>query len=237
MSYTKTNWQNTPSTQTPISAANLNHMEQGIYDAAQTADSAQSGVDGLDPRMDLVEQRLDNLIPQGTPTQGNAELIDIRVGANGVTYPDAGSAVRGQVTEIKSALSDEWNGTIPFIDGLISGEIVQGATGVITSAQSLMARTDYIEVDHLYNVICKSASGTEYNNCFFDENKQFISQLVITTTQTATKIPKSTNVYYLTSLVRLTNDKNYERKIKDLIETRKQKGKKESYCNVSHRTS
>ena len=32
MSYTKTNWQNTPSTQTPISAANLNHMEQGIAD-------------------------------------------------------------------------------------------------------------------------------------------------------------------------------------------------------------
>lgn len=51
------------------------------------------------------------------------------------------------------------------------------------------------------------------------------------------KIPKSTNVYYLTSLVRLTNDKNYEKKIKDLIETRKQKGKKENYCNVSHRTS
>lgn len=106
MSYTKTNWQNTPSTQTPISAANLNHMEQGIFDAAQTADSAQSGVDGLDPRMDLVEQRLDNLIPQGTPTQGNAELIDIRVGANGVTYPTAGDAVRGQVTQLKSALSD-----------------------------------------------------------------------------------------------------------------------------------
>lgn len=105
MSYTKTNWQNTPSTQTPISAANLNHMEQGIFDAAQTADSAQSGVDGLDPRMDLVEQRLDNLIPQGTPTQGNAELIDIRVGANGVTYPTAGDAVRGQVTQLKSALS------------------------------------------------------------------------------------------------------------------------------------
>ncbi len=114
MSYTKTNWQNTPSTQTPISAANLNHMEQGIYDAAQTADSAQSGVDGLDPRMDLVEQRLDNLIPQGTPTEGNAELIDIRVGANGVTYPTAGDAVRGQVTEIKSA--------IDRIDNIIIGE-------------------------------------------------------------------------------------------------------------------
>lgn len=35
------------------------------------------------------------------------------------------------------------------------------------------------------------------------------------------KIPKSTNVYYLTSLVRLTNDEKYEEKITELIETRK----------------
>lgn len=51
------------------------------------------------------------------------------------------------------------------------------------------------------------------------------------------KIPKSTNVYYLTSLVRLTNDEKYEEKINELIETRKQKGKKEKYCNVGYRTS
>lgn len=107
MAYVKTTWQNSPSTNTPINATNLNHIEQGIYDAAATADQAESGVEALDPRMDLVEQRLDNLIPEGTPTQGNAELIDIRVGANGITYPDAGSAVRGQVTEINSALSDK----------------------------------------------------------------------------------------------------------------------------------
>lgn len=35
MSYVKKNWQNTPSTQTPLSAENLNHMDQGIYDANQ----------------------------------------------------------------------------------------------------------------------------------------------------------------------------------------------------------
>lgn len=51
------------------------------------------------------------------------------------------------------------------------------------------------------------------------------------------KIPKSTNVYYLTSLVRLTKDEKYEEKITELIETRKQKGKKEKYCNVGHRIS
>lgn len=33
MAYSKTNWVDTPSTATPISAANLNHMEAGIYEA------------------------------------------------------------------------------------------------------------------------------------------------------------------------------------------------------------
>lgn len=32
MAYTKTNWQNLPSTQTPINATNLNHIETGIKD-------------------------------------------------------------------------------------------------------------------------------------------------------------------------------------------------------------
>lgn len=49
------------------------------------------------------------------------------------------------------------------------------------------------------------------------------------------KIPKSTNVYYLTSLIRLTNDDNYVEKINELIDTRNKKGKKEKYCNVSYR--
>jgi len=35
LQYAKTNWQNEPNTQTPISAENLNHMDQGIYDAHQ----------------------------------------------------------------------------------------------------------------------------------------------------------------------------------------------------------
>ena len=47
MAYVKKNWQNTPSTNTPINADNLNHMEQGIYDATETADYAKDKVDDL----------------------------------------------------------------------------------------------------------------------------------------------------------------------------------------------
>lgn len=33
MAYTKINWKNLPSTNTPVNATNLNHMDEGIYDA------------------------------------------------------------------------------------------------------------------------------------------------------------------------------------------------------------
>ena len=42
--------------------------------------------------------RIDNIIANGTPTEGNTELIDIRTGADGALFSTAGSAVRGQIS-------------------------------------------------------------------------------------------------------------------------------------------
>lgn len=48
--------------------------------------------------MDVVEARLDNLVaPDGDPSL--TELADIRVGADGATYPTAGDAVRAQIAK------------------------------------------------------------------------------------------------------------------------------------------
>ena len=50
------------------------------------------------------------------------------------------------------------------------------------------------------------------------------------------KIPRSTHSYYLTSLIRISEDDSYINKIKELINSREQKGKKYKYYNSRNKS-
>ena len=70
-------------------------------DAVVRSSNNESDIDNLTSRVENIAT-----LPSGSTT-ADAELIDIRVGADGNTYPNAGTAVRTQVSELKEDLSEQ----------------------------------------------------------------------------------------------------------------------------------
>lgn len=53
---------------------------------------------------DPLNARIDNII--AGPAPSDAEIVDARLGADGVTYPSLGDAIRGQVSDLQSDIND-----------------------------------------------------------------------------------------------------------------------------------
>ena len=85
--------------------------------------SIQTQQTNLDNKQTTLSNRMDTFTSLSSgSTTGDAELQDIRVGANGVTYPNAGNAVRGQYSELKEYIvnADSLLGIIPLTNKLSS---------------------------------------------------------------------------------------------------------------------
>lgn len=91
--------------------------------------------------------RISTIIANGTPTEGNTELIDIRTGSDGKVYPTAGDAVRGQIGELKGDLvnltQENRNFTftgkfIPYAMSFVRGNL-NPSTGEISTASNRVA--------------------------------------------------------------------------------------------------
>ena len=67
----------------------------------------KNDISEVDNKVDVVTSRVDNLTATDPGSTGdNAELLDIRVGNDGTTYPTAGDAVRTQVGNLKGDLDE-----------------------------------------------------------------------------------------------------------------------------------
>ena len=78
-----------------------------VEDFNHNADVVDEKVKEIETKSDLLTARLNVVesLPEGS-TNMDAEVIDIRVGADGKTYDNAGEAVRGQIGDLKSDLGN-----------------------------------------------------------------------------------------------------------------------------------
>lgn len=90
---------------TPVSAANLNKIENGIVELNEQLDKKANEVD-----LNVERKRIDNFtrLTEGSTT-GDAELIDGRVGADGTSYTLIGNNIRATSKNVNSLISNVFN--------------------------------------------------------------------------------------------------------------------------------
>ncbi|MCQ2316345.1 MAG: hypothetical protein MJZ85_06640 [Bacteroidales bacterium] len=107
------------------------------------AEITQHGTD-----IDVLDARVDNIIalPEGS-TSGDAELTDIRIGADGTTYETAGDAVREQISLLSKSITEIAEASYQHL-GLVQ-ESINSTTGEIDSAdlRSWVDETRYAVLD------------------------------------------------------------------------------------------
>lgn len=161
----------------------LSELIQPLFDAYkvqidQTVATQNTSISNIQSQQTVLKKRMDTFtqLPSGS-TSGDAELQDIRVGANGTTYSTAGDAVRGQYSQLKEDLGNYAN------SGLVS--IVQADT--LSNQErnyfviNLKANTMYI-LDTVFN-----GSG-QYSITFYDSSDTIIETILNLSSSTEKKI-------------------------------------------------
>ena len=156
-------------------AEDAQRLAEDARDSAHDSEvNAAAIVADTDNSIALLSARVDNIIPDGTQTEGNLELLDIRVGADGTIYPSAGDAVRGQVTDLKSAVNAITDNTNLFNASTVTDNKRFDSSGNVVSGTDYYV-SDYIPVTAGYYCVKNSPAVDSYHRmCIYTENLTLI---------------------------------------------------------------
>lgn len=133
-----------------------NNAAASAEDAAGVVAPVTQALNTQGQQISVLEGRMDTFasLTQGSTT-GDAELQDVRVGADGTTYPTAGDAVRGQVTKLQNEITGMKNDDLDFTVFNASPT----GTRFVTVPANFPAGRYKLSID---NVV---SSDTQYTNC------------------------------------------------------------------------
>jgi len=143
MAYTKQTWENLPSQTTPINADRLTHIEDGIFDAAATADTAasdaSSAISGLADKVDKVEGK-------GLSTNDFTDALKTKL-----DNVEAGAEVNVQ---------SDWDEDDSTSDAFILNKPTLGTSAYKNSTSVVTDSTDLVESGAVYTALQTKADNS-----------------------------------------------------------------------------
>lgn len=142
-------------------------------------------IDEQNNKIAVLEGRVNVLtsLPDGS-TSGDAELQDIRVGANGTTYPTAGDAVRAQFNNTEKQV-DALNvkldeiGSVNLELTLTSGYYASTGVNIVAPTVNAEVYTQFIPINGALQLELKAISGKPnwFRICYYAGDRSFITQV------------------------------------------------------------
>lgn len=178
MAYTKTNWEDAPSTATPLCAENLNKIENGIYENSIDLALADSNINTLTERITAINTALS---AKADKTELEDEITDID---ETVTMKINLKADKADVTNQLSKLKEDYqNDVIPIFGGDYSLQTVSVTDNFYWNATQNYERSnnqyEYVDYDvsEFSDQIIKIYAYNEIvaNTCFIDGKGKMLS--------------------------------------------------------------
>ena len=140
--------------------------------AAETVEEAASlapRISAAESDIDLLDARIDQIVAPSGSAPSAAEVTDARIGANGVTYSSLGTAIRTQVTDLKSDIrggslfSGSQTGRYVLLDKHFP---LQKGAKITVTISSISEYTSYLSI-----IFMKDSTGDQgYQETFIYDN-------------------------------------------------------------------
>lgn len=150
--------------------------EKSIIDQSLVSLGSQLAEAATKAEVTVERERIDSFTTLAAgSTTGDAELIDARVGADGITYPNAGGALRGQITK----LSDSKASQFTYDTTKMTADKGLNTSGAFVATSFLSTDESYYSLSGVKKIYYNLRSFVgSLMLAFYDANKTFISGIV-----------------------------------------------------------
>lgn len=205
--YTRMNWENTPSKATPLTADNLNHMDEGIERATDGAialeteiTTARGGQNSLGARLDTVDANLTK-----KANKSDIDSINSRLQSTETTLRN-----KANIADVSNSLASKANKSTTLAGYGISDAYTQEETN-----KKLARKLDSMPFDSepKNNSPCYLTSGTVYNSLLTKADKTETDNLLA---EKADKVDVDTSLANKANLVSSSNIFDFDAWAKEL---------------------